>query len=418
MSKSAAIPEFGTLSGVKVVFTAVSVAGPFAASMFADHGADVIWLEHVSNLAIDRTGTTDIKKKPFWLEQDRRNMRSVKLDFKTPEGKDVLAKILADTDIFLESSKGGAFSKIFSDDDIFSVNPKCTIIHLNGFGLSGLPEYVNRASYDTIAQAYGGMIYANSKAGETPSGVVPYIADYYSGWACFSAGLMGYIKALKTGKGDSVDVSQTEAMIRCGADKTGNAWNYPSDHPMAFYPGNFNSNTAGYNTFKCKDGNFILLLVFGTSVMIKMSKLMGIEYGSEEFPARPLYKTFQPEGQRFDKALAEYCMKYEAKELEKLLAQNGIPAACVLSYKEMLDDPQIVARDAITTVHTPEWGDQGIRVSNIFPRFKCAPGKRWKDAPYGGEDTADVLGELGYTTEQISELEEKKVAVGRSENMN
>lgn len=418
MTKKKDIPEFGILAGVKVVFSAVSVAGPFAASMFADHGADVIWLEHVSNLAIDRTGTTDIAKKPYWLEQDRRNMRSMKLDFKSTEGKEILCKLLADTDVFLEASKGGTFSKILTDEDIRDINPKCTIIHLNGFGLTGVPEYVNRASYDTVAQAYGGMIYANSKDGEVPSGVVPYIADFYSGWACFSAGLMGYIKALKTGRGDSVDVAQLESMIRCGGDKTGNAWNYPDDHPFGFTPGNFNSNTAGYNTFKCKDGNYILLLVFGPQVMSSMARLMGVEYGSEQFPARPLYKTFQPEGQLWDKTIAEFCLRYDAKELEKYLSANGIPAACVLSYKDMLEDPQVIARDSITTVHAEAWGDRDIRVSNVFPRFKEAPGRIWKEAPYSGEDTSDILEELGYTPEQIKALEEKKVAAGRFENMN
>ena len=412
------VPVFGTLAGVKVVFTALSIAGPFAASMYADHGADVIWLEHVSNLAIDRTGTTDLKKKPYWLEQDRRNMRSMKLDFKTPEGREILCKILADTDIFLEASKGGAFSRILSDEEIWAVNPRCTILHLNGFGLTGLPEYVNRASYDTIAQAYGGMIYANSKGDSTPSGVIPYVADFYSGWACFSAGLMGYIKAMKTGKGDSVDISQVEGMIRCGGEKTGNAWNFPDDHPLGFTPGNFNSNTAGYNTYLCKDGNYILLLVFGFGVMKKMAELMGVEIGTEQLPLKPLYRTTQPDGQLWEKLVADYCLQHNARELEKELSALGIPAACVLSYKEMLKDPQILARDAITTVHAEAWGDQDIRVSNVFPRFKLAPGKIWKEAPYGGEDTRKILEDLGYSDEQIAELQEKKIAAGRSEKMN
>lgn len=418
MTKKASIPQFGTLAGVKVVFSAFSVAQPFAASMFADHGADVIWLEHISNFTIDRTGTTDLKKKPYWLEQDRRNMRSMKLNFKSLEGKDILRKLLADTDIFMESSKGGAFSNTLSDEEIWEINPRCTIIHLNGFGLTGVPEYVNRASYDTIAQAYGGMIWANGKEGESPVGITPYVADFYSGWACFSAGLMGYINALKTGRGDSVDVAQVEAMIRCGGDKTGNAWNYPDDHPLGFTPGNFNSNTAGYDTFLCKDGNYILLLVFGVAPMKKMAALMGVEYGSEEFPAKPLYKTFNPEGQRWNAVIADFCMKYDAAELEKYLSANGIPAACVLSYKDMLSNPQIIARDAITTVHAEAWGDQDIRVSNIFPRFRNAPGKIWKEAPYSGEDTADILDELGYTADQISSFEEGNVVAGRSEQTN
>ena len=418
MGKTCDIPVFGTLAGVKVLFSAVSIAGPFAASMFADHGADVTWIEHPVNFAIDRTGTDDLKKEPYWLEQDRRNMRSIKLDVKAPEGKEIFCKMIADTDIFLEASKGGGFSKMVSDEEIWAINPKCTIIHLNGFGLTGMSEYVNRACYDTVAQAYGGAIWANATGEKKPSGLMPYVGDYYSGWACVTAGLMGYIKALKTGHGDSVDVSQVDIMIRCGGDKTGNAWNYPAGHKREFFPGDFNSSTAGFNSYLCKDGKYILLLIIGAPVVEKMLNILGVEAGSDEWPIRPVYKTFEDCGVRLDEKLTEFCMQYTADELEELLSKQGIPAACIMSYKDMLVHPYYQARESLLKVKAEAWGDQDIYVSNVVPRFKLNPGMGWKEAPYGGEDTAVILEELGYSEEQIAELAEKKVALGRSSFIN
>ena len=184
MAKKSDVPEFGMLSGVKVAFQAVSVAGPFFGTMCADHGADVVWIEPAAFDPIDRSG------EPLFLEQDRRNMRSLKVDVRTEEGREVFLKLLADVDIFLEGSKGGTYERWgLTDEVLWEANPKLVIIHLSGFGLWGDESYVTRASYDPIAQAFGGMMYANYMEGEAPRAASALIGDFYAGLFSFGSGL-------------------------------------------------------------------------------------------------------------------------------------------------------------------------------------------------------------------------------------
>ena len=398
MAKKSDIPEFGMLSGVKVAFQAVSVAGPFFGTMCADHGADVVWIEPAAFDPIDRSG------EPLFLEQDRRNMRSLKVDVRSEEGREVFLKLLADVDIFLEGSKGGTYERWgLTDEVLWEANPKLVIIHLSGFGLWGDEGYVTRASYDPIAQAFGGMMYANYMEGEAPRAASALIADFYSGLFAFGSGLAGYIKALRTGQGESIEISQFESVLRCMCDKAIGAWNYDDDHPMKFKPGNFNSRTAGYNSYLCGDGNYVYLLVFGASVMEKACKIMGVEWGSDDFPVAPIYRDFSPEGKRWDAALGKFCMDHTAKEVEAIFSEAGIPAMCMMKFEDMLEHPHFKARESIIKVHGNLF-DRDLYVSNIFPKVKNAPGKIWRQAPHGGEDTVDILTDLGYSAEEIDGL--------------
>ena len=143
-------PKFGPLSGVKVINAALSVAGPFAAQLMAEWGADVLWLENVKTRDIVRNGTG------YFAEAERKNERSMPLNIPTPEGKEILFKLLKETDIYIEASKGGQYDRWgLSDEVMWEANPKLVIVHISGFGQTGLPEYVRRGSYDPIAQAFG-----------------------------------------------------------------------------------------------------------------------------------------------------------------------------------------------------------------------------------------------------------------------
>lgn len=403
MAKHSDIPVFGMLSGIRMAFSAVSTAGPFCGSLFADHGADVIWLEPSESIPIERTGL------PLQCDQDRRNMRSLKVNLRSPEGKKIFLELVKNLDIFLESSKGGSFDKWgLSDEVLWSVNPKLIILHMNGFGLSGEPEYINRACYDPIAQAMGGMMYCNSVEGQPPTPSNPMVADFYTGLYSFGFALAALHKVQQTGKGESVELSQFEAVLRCTFDKGVMAWNLPDNHPLKFRPGNFNGRTAGYNSYLCADGKYVYMLVFGLQVMRNAAKVMGVEWGSEEFPEKFIYRDYDPEGIRWNQALSDYCMKHTAAEVEKNMASVGVPAICMLSYEDMLTHPHFVARESIVKIPSGII-DGDVYVSNVYPRAKNNPGQIWRSCPKGGQDSRDILEELGYTQEQIDVLMATKI---------
>lgn len=205
--KANEMPVFGAMQGVRVVCVGTNIAGPVAATLFAEQGADVIQIE--STLSPDMFRTIG---KAWAVEH--RNTRAMALNVRTPEGEDVLRRLLADTDVLIESSKGGTWKKWGLDDDVlWEINPRLVVVHVSGYGQTGDPEYVSRASFDTIGQAFGGFMAVNGTP-EVPLPVKPYTCDYVTAlFAAYSAAIALY-RARETGKGDSIDLAQYEVMAR------------------------------------------------------------------------------------------------------------------------------------------------------------------------------------------------------------
>lgn len=402
MAKRSDIPAIGTLSGLRVVFSAVSLAGPFFGSMCADHGADVIWIENPT-VSLDRSGDGYI------LAQDRRNMRSMAMNVPSPEGKEAFLKLIKETDIFLEASKPGQWDKWgLSDEAMWKVNPKLIIIHISGFGQTGVADYVKRASFDPIAQAFSLAFFFNQTESGEMFPAMPQIADFLAGYAALSMGLAAYIKMLKTGKGDSIDVCQYEMLLRCYGGHSLKEFNYPQGHPLRCKPGQHNAGSAAYNVYKCADGNSVMILAVGGSAVKNCCTALGLEFGSEDFPAKPRYLDTSPEGIKLEAKLRELCSTHTAAEVERLMNDYSVPCGLVNTPEMVLEHPHVKARESL--VKAPTWDEkQEIWVSNIVPKLKNNPGKQWRRPPAYGEDTSDILEELGYTKEQINAMIESKV---------
>ena len=163
-------PSYGPLDGVKVVYAAVELACPKAADLMADWGADVVWLEN--------TGAGDTIRDTAYVKQaERRNQRSVALNYFSEEGKKVFFDLVKDADIFMEASKGGTWArKGITDDVLWELNPKMVIVHVSGFGQEGDPKMVKRAAYDLTVMAYSGIIMQNGTE-EQPMLPGPYADD-------------------------------------------------------------------------------------------------------------------------------------------------------------------------------------------------------------------------------------------------
>lgn len=152
---SGAIPGFGVLEGVKVVYSAVEIAAPSAAAVMAEWGADVVWIENT------RTGDS-MRDTTFVKEMERRNQRSISMNPFTEEGREVLFSLVKDADVFIESSKGPTYARRgITDEILWEHNPRLVIVHVSGFGQYGVETRVNRAAYDLTVQAYSGYMAQN-----------------------------------------------------------------------------------------------------------------------------------------------------------------------------------------------------------------------------------------------------------------
>jgi L-carnitine CoA-transferase len=392
--------NLGVLEGVKVIHATSSIAGPLAAALMADWGAETIWIENPS--------TQDpLRWRTVMIEQDRRNQRSILLDIPSAEGRKVFFKLIKDAHIFIESSKGGQWMKWgLTDEVLWAQNPALVIVHCSGYGQEGDPSYVSLPSYDPIAQAFSGLMVLQGDETSGPILAAPQTGDTIMALFAASAALAALHKAQKTGKGESIDVAQYECLVRVQHGYPSEYFNDGIQHKLL--GGAKHKNLAGMGVYTCKDGEKVYIGAAGGGVLKRAIKEFGLEYGSELFP-EGISNVFAdtPGAPVFDAAIEAYCMARTAKEVAKNLNALAIPCSLIMEYKDMIDNPHYAARETIT-----EWETitgEKFKGINIVPKFKNFPGKILRGAPSSGYDNKDILSELGYSDEEINELYEKKV---------
>lgn len=400
MAKSTDIPVFGPLRGVKAVHCSQSIAGPFAAALLADLGADVIWVESAVGQDVSRIA-------PGMASQlDRRNMRTVSLNVNTTEGHEVLLRLISDADIFIEASRPGQYAKWgLTDDVLHGVNPRLVITHISGFGQYGDADYVQRASYDPIAQAFSGLMYMNGFPGRRACPAEVSVSDYCTGYMAAFGSLAAYINALKTGQGESIDVSQYESALRCQAGWPLDTWN---DSGRSFVQGKGNNSNVGFNSYMCKDGKEIYMVIIGPALLKKLMGVLGLPYREGVFEnCINNVKENTPAGDILEKAITEFCAARTSEQAEAELVAAGLPCSRILNHTDMLTHPHYLKRESLTSWQRVDGGT--VTGQNVTPKFASNPGKIWRGCPTVGMDNEDILGELGYSEEDIQRLYQNNI---------
>ncbi len=400
MSKQSPIPKFGPLSGMKVVFSAIEIAGPFSAQMFAEWGAEVIWIEHTSY-------PDTIRFQPNYPELSRRNLYALSLNIFSDEGRKVFLKLMETADVFIEASKGNTFERRgITDALLWQHNPALVIAHLSGFGQYGTEEYTNLAAYNSIAQAFSGYLIQNGDQ-KQPGLAFPYTADYFAGLTVTSSVLAAIYNVQKTGIGESIDVAMYEVMLRVGQYYMMDYFNggemcpRPTKGKDPLY--------CGCGIYTCSDG-YIVLEVVGGSQVSKILNLLGLGdvLGSEEFPEGiQLISRKSSINDAFEDALDTYCADKTRDEVLEKLAEYKVAASKVLEVSELENHPQYVARNSFTQWENME--GKKYKGPNVMPKFKKNPGKVWRPTPSYGMDTKDILSDLGYSQEEIQKLKDNKI---------
>ena len=413
--KRSEVPQKGLLQGVRVAVSAISVAGPFAGEVMADMGADVIQIENPRNPDYSHGSIN-----PGWLgESHRRNMRDITLDVTKPLGREAFLRLIGETDIFIEASKGGQWERWGLDDEtLWKVNPQLVIAHITGYGQTGLSEYTSRPSYDPIAQAFSGLVYSNGNDSMPYFPIADNVIDYYTALFTATGCLSAYINAQRTGRGESLDVAQYECGLRTLCQ-------YMLQDIMEHNPEKRSlwmaaELVAGTGSYRCREGS-VFIMSTGAVVVKKLAELLGLPYGTAAFPGGTyaVYRVTE-QGKMLEEALLTRCAGHSAGEMETLLNSRGIPCSQVLTFKDMLTNEQYIARDSLTTSPSVRWEDPEnpgrplqVRMPNIVPRVKNSAPEIWRNGVDFGFDTRDVLGDLGYGPEEIEAFFEEKICVSR-----
>ena len=392
-------PVFGVLDDLKVVYAAVELAVPKACCIMAEWGADVTWLEN--------TGAGDTIRDTAWVKQaERRNQRSVALDYFSEEGREVLLRMLADADVFIESSKGGTWArKGLTDELLWSINPKLVIVHVSGYGQTGVPDMVNRAAYDLTVMAYSGYMSQNGTQ-QQPMNPGPYAGDYFNTLMIISSTLAALHKVGRTGRGEMVDVAMYETLLAIGQYYLVDYLNAGIVWPR---PGARNQNLCAIGEYKCADG-FIGLTVYGVPQNKYLLETIGLGelWGTADYPedCSALWLS-SPKAELIEAKLEEYLSTRKVKDVEADFSAHRIAAMKVMEFPDLVAEEHLAERGVWQEWQTAD-GEQ-FKGLGVFPRFSQHPGRVWRPMPHHGQDSSDVLARLGYPPEEIARLIEAGV---------
>ena len=407
------LPEqFGPLQGVRIVSSGTLVAQPFAAALAAEMGAEVIQIERTGegDAAWRHLGmqlpTTDGQGQvaTTWI-QERRNEWYVTLDFSKPEGRDVFLKLVKSCDIWMESSKPGSYTKWgLTDEAVLQANPKLVIAHVSGYGQTGHQDYLGRASYDMIGQAFGGLMYQTGFPDPAPPvRANPWTADYITALFCLWSSLAGYISAQRTGTGQVVDISQFEAIHRL---LSGTMVEYFSNGFVRERTGNKATAFQPYDAFQASDG-WVVVGAVGLAVFSRVCRVLGLDPEEEKWQ-RASVDINGLEGIEFDALLRGWIAERTVEEVVEQLNAAQVACCPIMNSKDMAEDPHYEARH----VHV-EWEDNQVgrvKGTGVSPSFSATPGKLWRGSVPVGHDNEQIYTHFaGLSREEVARLTEKGV---------
>jgi crotonobetainyl-CoA:carnitine CoA-transferase CaiB-like acyl-CoA transferase len=389
----------GPLEGVRILDLTTMVAGPVAAMMLADQGADVIKVESPAGDLMRRFAFARNGMSASFLSCNR-NKRSLAIDLKAAEGLRIVSKLIATADILIHNFRPGAAERIgLGEDAVRAIRPDIIYVSITGFGESG--PYSNQRAYDPVIQALSGLaeIQRDRDTGR-PRMVRTIIADYATALTAAQAISAALFARQRSGTGQHVRLAMLDAMI---------AYLWPEAMPSLTFVGDEQDPS---------DGEVGPDLVFATQDRyITVGALSEDEWAGmcralnrEELIDDSRFKTARDRAvnavERREIIAAEL-EKWTAKEILARLLANDVPSAPVLSRFELLSDPQVRETHILEEHHSLQLG----RVRQPCPaaRFDRTPSAIRKLAPTLGADNEAILNELGYDTDHIEQLKCERI---------
>ncbi len=413
MRQDTLLPErFGPLQGVRIISSGRLIAQPFAGELAAEWGAEVI--------TVEQPGAGDVGWRTVgicleavdggpavsatWL-QERRNELCVSLDFSKPRGRELFLKLIPHADIWMESGKANTYARWGLDDEtVLKANPKLVITHVAGYGQYGDPGYVNRAAYDFIGQAFGGMMYQTGFPDPSPpTRAAPWTGDYIAAYMCLGASLAALHYAHSTGKGQVIDLGHFEAIHRTLG---GTMVEYFHKGVVRERSGNKAQAFQPYDTFQARDG-WVLIGSVTMPVFERVCKVIGLD------PSDPKWRKAQREvesieGIEFDAILRGWVSEHTVAEAEQLFNEALVPSCPVMTSQDIAENPHYKARKVHVEWHDDQVGK--VKGIGVIPKFSATPGKIWRGTVRVGHDNERVYGTLaGLSKAEIEALRQEQV---------
>ena len=384
------------LAGIRVIELANFIAGPLAGTLLADMGADVVKIEppqgDMGRAMPPRTNDESVSFVAL-----NRNKRSLVLDLKREEAREIVLALAARSDVFLEAYRPGALDKLgLGAEHVRAVNPRIVYTSVSGFGQTG--PYRRRAGINLIVEAFSGALSVTGEPGKMPTRPGVQTADVFGALFATYATLSGLVGAGRHGEGRVADVSLVEASIAAAAWE---AAEYLATGNVPQPLGNKHRLNAPYQLFETRDRRFLAIGTPNDQLFVKFMQVLGLETHIGD----PRFASYAKRKANEDALLpiVEPAIRArDAQDLEAALLAVGVPCARVNNFKEVFDDPQIIARGMVQDVAHPRLGRMRT-VRNPVLLDHDGPGLE-RHSPMLGEHSEEILRELGYAPAAIGDL--------------
>jgi crotonobetainyl-CoA:carnitine CoA-transferase CaiB-like acyl-CoA transferase len=396
-------PRKGPLSRFTILDASRVRAGPTAIRTFADLGARVIKLEIPPGApgGDDMIGGRDHNRADY--ENLHRNKESLTLNMKEPEGLVILHELVKTADVFIENYRPDVKYRLgIGPEDLRKVNPRLVYASISGFGQDG--PYANWPGFDSIAQGMGGLMSVTGKPEDGPMRVGIPIADLCSGHFCAQAIMAALLEREVSGEGQWVQTSLLESQIAM-LDFQAAQWLIDRKVPKA--TGNEHPLTVPTGVFQTQDG-YINLAAIGNTMFKRLCVALEVpelidEPGMGSDPERVQNRS------RVNAAVGAAFLQRSTAEWTEILLKAGVPCGPIYSVDRMFDDPQVKHLGIARTMHHPDLGDiEVVGLPMNFSRYPRQAGPLVA-APEQGDQTEQILEELGYSPARIAELRSRLV---------
>ena len=399
--------QHGPLTGIKILDISTMIAAPFGATLLADLGAEVIKIE------LPNKGDT-LRTVGPWKDGEAlrwpglaRNKKSLTLDIRTDEGKEIFKKLIKTTDILIENFRPGTLEKWeLGYETLKEVNPELIMTRVSGYGQTG--PYRHKAGFGTPGTAFSGHTSIQGFPDRPPVSpsysLLDYITGIYVAFAAVSALYERDTTATDKKEGQVVEMGLYESIFRMLEFLIAE---YDQNKVVRERSPGLAGHSSPAGTYETQDGKYVVLVCSTDSTFDRLAEAMGRTdmLQDDRYYTNAVRLQHNEEVQEI---VSTWIKGHTQSELTEKLDSFGVPVSPIYTIEDIFNDPHYAARENIVEVEHPRLGK--VKVPGVVPKFSRTPGAIRHRAPELGEHNGEILADLvGLSEEEVAELKEKGI---------
>lgn len=385
----------GPLTGIRVVDASSMMAGPYAATLLGDLGADVIKVESPQGDDSRHVGPRLGNERSAFVSLNR-NKRSVVIDLAQPEAADVFARLVASSDIVITNIREPARTKLGLDyESVRNHRDDIIWVGVTAFGDDG--PYAGRPGIDFLIQGYAGLLALNGEPDGPAVRVTVPLVDALASVLVTTGALAALHRRSSTGRGERIDISLLDALVHAQAAGLGSYLVTGENTPRSGNRSHYFAPSGIYNT---RDTKQVVITCPSNRFFAKLCEALGTDWIDDSRFATVDARLANQD--LLDAEIDASCRAFDMQDLIDRLVAADVLTAPVNDVAEVVEDSQILHNEMIVTTHHDSLGE--VRVTGVPIKFMSEPGGVWRAPPVIGRHTAEVLAALGYADDDLAKF--------------